>query len=419
MKFAVFGVLLGSSFLWAGSGPKLPEILIITNVNIVDMGTGGIAPNLTVVVKDGVIESFLKVAIIDQRPNVRVINGGGKYLVPALWDMNAQLSRSATAGLDNKSLFALYLTNGIVGLREPGRGNGDHVELVRELLDLPAANELHAAGVRDATSLHPRTQFDSIEDVEEIMLACSARETELRARAKEPPVKAAVAGDDPGEAMAPPKPPLAMEVRESYDPQKARELFLKMSDHATWMVPSLVSSEAPIAAFSEDDWETLNDPAYIKKPRAQVNALLEQKAELNRALLLVHDMKSVGVQFLAGTNGPSQDLAPGRSLHRELELLVQSGFTPLDALRSATVNAALYMVKLDKYGVIERGHVADMLLLQGNPLQDIKSLAKIDAVIEDGKYFSRADLDALAAGANRQPSPGTSTAALPPSKMAQ
>jgi imidazolonepropionase-like amidohydrolase len=129
-------------------------------------------------------------------------------------------------------------------------------------------------------------------------------------------------------------------------------------------------------------------------------------------------MRQSGVHFLAGTNGPRENVPPGRSLHRELELLVRSGLSPLDALRSATFNAALYIAKLNKYGVVEAGHVADLVLLDGNPGEDITQLDKITGVVMDGKYFSRTELDRLAA-----PSPHSSretkTAAVPTPQSAQ
>ena len=165
-----------------------------------------------------------------------------------------------------------------------------------------------------------------------------------------------------------------------------------------WMVPGLVSVEAPIAPFTADDWEEINDPTSIKRPRREVRAILEDKAEFHRALLLVHDMRSMGVQFLAGTGTLGKNVVPGRSIHREVELLVKSGFTTLDALRTATLNPALYLAKLDRYGVVEPGHVANLVLLDENPLEDITNIEKIDAVIAAGKYFSRAELSALLSG---------------------
>ena len=102
---------------------------------------------------------------------------------------------------------------------------------------------------------------------------------------------------------------------------------------------------------------------------------------------------------------------PGTLLHEQLESLVKDGLSPFRALQSATFNAALYMAKLDKYGVIERGHIADMILLEENPLEDIRNMRKIIAVILRGWYYSRPQLDGLLAKAQRQLKHESDTAA--------
>jgi imidazolonepropionase-like amidohydrolase len=148
--------------------------------------------------------------------------------------------------------------------------------------------------------------------------------------------------------------------------------------------------------------ELLNDPRlkYVphsirktwepSKRSAEETALA--KAEAERDIQLVQDMHRQGVQFMAGSDGPDPFVVPGFSLHDELELLVRSGFTPLQALQSATLNPALFEQNLDHHGSIEKGHVADLVLLDANPLTDIRNTRKISAVVLGGHYFSRADL---------------------------
>ena len=98
---------------------------------------------------------------------------------------------------------------------------------------------------------------------------------------------------------------------------------------------------------------------------------------------------------MAGSDGPDPYVFPGFSLHEELELLVQSGFTPAQALEAATTNPAIFMEKSNKYGTIEKGHAADLVLLEANPLEDIRNTRKIAAVILRGKYYPRAELDKM------------------------
>ena len=98
---------------------------------------------------------------------------------------------------------------------------------------------------------------------------------------------------------------------------------------------------------------------------------------------------------MAGTDGPDPYVFPGFSLHDELEWLVKSGFTPLGALQAATLNPALFLAKSDKYGVAEIGRVADLILLDANPLDDIGNTRKIFGVVVGGKYYSRDALDKM------------------------
>jgi imidazolonepropionase-like amidohydrolase len=86
---------------------------------------------------------------------------------------------------------------------------------------------------------------------------------------------------------------------------------------------------------------------------------------------------------------------PAFSLHRELELLVASGLTPLEALQCATRNPARYLGAAKEGGTVEVGKAADLVLLNADPLLDIRNTQQIDSVVMRGRYFSRADLDAM------------------------
>jgi imidazolonepropionase-like amidohydrolase len=99
--------------------------------------------------------------------------------------------------------------------------------------------------------------------------------------------------------------------------------------------------------------------------------------------------------MMAGSDSPDPYVFPGFSLHEELELLVQTGLTPLEALQAATYNPARFMKSLDRYGVVEKDRAADLVLLDENPLSDIRNTRKIAGVVWGGKYYSREDLDKM------------------------
>ena len=92
-----------------------------------------------------------------------------------------------------------------------------------------------------------------------------------------------------------------------------------------------------------------------------------------------------GVKIIAGTDTPIGFLTPGYSLHKELELLVEAGLTPLQALRSATITPAEFFNLESKMGTIEPGKYADLVILDSNPLDSIKNTQNIHMVIAKGK----------------------------------
>ena len=106
-------------------------------------------------------------------------------------------------------------------------------------------------------------------------------------------------------------------------------------------------------------------------------------------------MHEKGVKFLAGTDYPNPYCFPGFSLHDELELLVEGGMSTLEAIKAATINAAVFMGKEDEIGTIEKGKIASLILLNENPLVNIQNTRSIEAVFLRGKAFDRDALDEL------------------------
>jgi imidazolonepropionase-like amidohydrolase len=236
----------------------------------------------------------------------------------------------------------------------------------------------------------------SIEHLTGVLLACSSKESELRQQ------KLAARASHDSTAYA----AIATQVMATYDRAKASALFIQFVDNATWQVPTLVWTQANA---------NLDDPSLKSDPRLKYvpasvrqewdpEKLLKQtspgelaglKKEFARDLELVDAMHHASVPFMAGSDGPDPYVFPGFSLHDELELLVKSGFNAVQALQAATFNPALFLGKLDKYGVVEKGDSADLVLLDANPLEDISNTRKIAAVVMAGKYYAREDLDKM------------------------
>jgi hypothetical protein len=116
-----------------------------------------------------------------------------------------------------------------------------------------------------------------------------------------------------------------------------------------------------------------------------------------RALQQVALLHRSGVSILAGTDASPiwEYIIPGYSLRFELALYVQAGMTPYQALRTATVNPARYLHREKDFGLVKKSMLADLVLLNANPLADISAIGKIQAVILKGTYLSRSRLDDL------------------------
>ena len=106
-------------------------------------------------------------------------------------------------------------------------------------------------------------------------------------------------------------------------------------------------------------------------------------------------MHRAGVGILAGTDLGNPYVYPGSSLHDELVLLVDAGLSTLDAIPAATLNPARFLGLSDTVGTVTQGKVADLILLDGNPLDDIANTQRIYGVVANGRYLTRTELDAV------------------------
>jgi len=206
---------------------------------------------------------------------------------------------------------------------------------------------------------------------------------------------------------------LEMQARlvDEHDPGRCAELMMAMSASDTWWTPTLqvlrMSALAGNREFREDP-RLRYIPYLIRaglwKPDIDRWAELATahgsgrnlQAELYRlALDNVRQAHAAGVQIVAGTDAGDTHVFPGFAIHDELAELVLAGLTPADALRSATIEAARFTGTVRDYGSIEVGKVGDMILLDANPLTDIRNTGKITGVFFNGQYLDRAALDEL------------------------
>ena len=169
-------------------------------------------------------------------------------------------------------------------------------------------------------------------------------------------------------------------------------------ERGQWLVDAIDYTKDPDIAAAPHSWVEKRYPSM----RASIlqtlgtDPLAVRVRFVDHELDIVRKLHAAGVPFLAGTDAPSGvDLIPGISLHLELQRFVAAGFTPLQALQTATLNPATFYKKLNDFGSIQAGRIADLVLLRANPLDDIVNTRTIAGVVADGRYFSQQDLEQL------------------------
>jgi imidazolonepropionase-like amidohydrolase len=199
------------------------------------------------------------------------------------------------------------------------------------------------------------------------------------------------------------------ELLDSYSPQEAATLIARFKEKEVWQTPTLVLLKNDAFPTTENLAASDDRAKYIpprtlaiwKKARTeQMRALSQQDSGLHAQLLqksmdIVAEMQKAGVRILAGTDSPAPYVFPGFGLHDELQLLVEAGLTPLEALQAATKTPAEFLHTAKDSGTVEKGKFADLVLLEANPLDDIRNTREIRAVILRGKLLDRAALDQL------------------------
>lgn len=413
--------------------------IAITHVQVVDVEAGRLVRDQTVIVRGNRIASVGPARRANVPAGARVVDGRGRFLIPGLWDMHAH-----TAMPGGRAVLPLYVVNGVTGVRDMA---GDWNQLVawrREIAngtllgprmivsgpyieggDVPiphllarnpeearvAVDSLVTLGV-DFIKLH--SQF-----TRETFLAAASR-----AKARGIPftghvprsVGSAEASDSGQRSLehllaipipCTPAESLAMLPRFTVQRVLARcssanlaPLWTRFVRNRTWIVPTLV------AQYEVASWprRTVPGDAYARylpdslrsyvaqifpmpdsiPPRADVTG----RALFNRAVALIGIMHRAGVAIMPGTDAPLRNSPPGFGLHAELEWFVRGGMTPAAALRSATLEPARYFGTVDSAGTIAAGKLADLVLLEANPLTDIRRTRRVYAVVANGRLIT-------------------------------
>lgn len=383
-----------------------------------------------------------------------VVDATGKYLIPGLWDMHTHVYFGSTARDGTDFVLPMLVVNGITGVRDMG-SNLDSVLKARaeiaahrmlgprmvvsgpmldgtkshykEMIPVTTAEDgrkavdmLHARGVdfiKVQTNVPRAAYFAVAEEAKKVGIPFEGHvPDEIRAS------EAIDAGQTTFEHLigvfeaSSPDEDVYLTGKKgvgvflaSYDPAREAKIVQQIAAHHVWQCPTLYWERGQWLVDAID-WN--KDPDFAYAPKRWVatwpgtrkaivgemdqDPLAVRERFVDHELEIVRKMHRAGVIFLAGTDSPAGvDVLPGISLHLELQRFVAAGFTPLQALQTATINPAKFLSKTAEFGTVEVGKTADLVLLQANPLKDIRNTRTVVGVVEDGRYLSSTELETM------------------------
>ena len=422
------------------------QSIAITHVSVIDGDAPRPRTDQTVVIEGNRIVRVAKSGSVAVPAGARVVDGRGKFLVPGFWDMHVH-----TAISGGRDMMPLYVANGVTGVRdmagdwdtlktwrsEIGRGqlvgprmivSGPYLEggdvpiphvLARNAAEAAAGvDSLIALGV-DFIKVHTQLDAETY-----FAIARRARERGVVFAGHVPRAVGAAAASDSGQksiehllgipAECTPADSVALEPR--YPVQGAigrcssRDLapmYAKFVRNGTYVTPTFTAQVEvavwPTRAVPGDSLAHYL-PKSVREYVAQIfpmpdsippNADSVGRAMLEKRLRQVAAMQRAGVHILTGTDAPLRNSPPGFGLHEELTLLARGGMPPFEVLRSATFEPARYFGMLDSLGTVDTGKLADLVLLDANPLQDIRNTRRIAAVVANGRLYAGAERERL------------------------
>ena len=417
--------------------------IVFQDVTVIPMDKEGALEHQIVVTKGGKITAVGDVKKVKFSKDALVISASGKYLIPGLAEMHAHVPP-----IDDmepmKEVLTLFLVNGVTTIRGM-LGHPRHLEL-RSLLQKgeitgphfyttgPSFNGISvtspeagadmvrkqkAAGY-DYLKLHPgltRQKFDAI--------ASTAKEVKIPFvghvsfgvgvwRAIEAGYSSIDHLDGFIEGLVPGIQNMDQQqagffgtkVADRADVTQITKLMSALKSKGIWVVPTQSLAERWISGkYTPEDFMRDPDRIYIKPEtvaqwiKTKTDMLndsgfnvtrIEDFVKLRRKL--IKECQKNGVGLLLGSDAPQVFNVPGFAAHNELEYLVLAGLTPYEALRTGTVNVATYLNRKDS-GVIKTGAVSDLILLNGNPLTDIKQTRNISGVMIGDKWLTKEFID--------------------------
>jgi imidazolonepropionase-like amidohydrolase len=423
--------------------------IAITSVTLID-GTGGPArQDMTVIVRGGRISAVEPATSAQPPEGATVIDGHGKFLIPGLWDMHVHLAKAGAGSLP------LLVANGVTSVRdmggdagllrawrddiEAGRRLGPRIKWAGPMIESPE----HVARMRKRGTHEPIERFRAViadpgsaERVVDSIARLGVDFIKIRTVASDETYRAIAAAAARhglplvGHASDVPFEEILRAGQKSVEhtvypslqgrsPRERAKLIAEMARRGIALVPTAVSYYESIDLSNARVRRIIADSLGATDPRRRyIDGYLLQdwreqlderpgglRASIQGAVVgHIHkdavkdakEMRRAGVHILPGSDLAVIGIYPGSSLHDELRLFVEKlGMTPMEALVSATRQPAEFFGMEDSLGTIAASRIADLVLLDADPVADIRNVGRINAVILRGQLIDRAALDKL------------------------
>ena len=421
--------------------------LAFRGVTVVDVTGGPFRHDQTVLISGSRIVAVGAAGEVQVPKDAKLVDARGKYLIPGLWDLHTHVT------MFGRSALALLLANGVTGIRDMGAVRfadakawrdsiaqgailGPRMRIASPVVEHPnwlrfARQSYEKAGASTEWARErfgPGTAEEAQRFVDSVV-TLGADHIKVRnwpaAAVSQALVARARARGIPGVGHANlPFPRWGIASFEhsvfpshTANPAMIDTLFRSWADSGTAYVPTLVtwsSREIPldslrvrldrvrtpiyryVRAAQLEDWRKEYDARRFESPTDWTAVIEADKRNLKR-------LKTLGVQILTGTDPATPSAIPGFAMHDEMSELVRlAEMTPGEALAAATIGAARFLRVADSLGTVTPGKIADLVLLDADPLANINNTRRIHAVVVNGRLLDRATLDRLLAEVERE-----------------
>jgi imidazolonepropionase-like amidohydrolase len=427
-----------------------PNTVAFLHAAVVPMDTERVLPDQAVVVVDGKIVALGPTSKVRVPRGARRIDARGRYLLPALSDMhvhvegeswNALLSPEALAASKNvpfEDFLFPYVANGVTTVQVLS-GTQELLPLRRRIADgellaprlvlarmidgpkkawppplstwVATAEEARAATLQAKADGYDKMKVYSFLNKESYdAVVATAKEQRMDVIGHIPYALSVEYVVDAGQKMIAHTEEVAKHAHGDYSAEKIAYFADRIADGGVWMTPTLVTTRSILEEFSDPDglfsrpeavyakhpmqtgiWTFISRNLYQNIPSPAQTKLRNDFERFQKPLTKVfHDR---GGQLMTGTDTLLPRLVPGFALHRELRELVDVGLTPYQALRTSTTIPYEYLGESMEAGTIELGKRSDLLLVEGNPLEDISAASKIAGVMMRGRWIGRHEID--------------------------